>query len=103
MSGPNRHITIAGLIGLGGCAIGLWLDPRTLLASYLVAWIALGAIPIGGLAVLLTTYLVRGGLTFDLFLLLSRCVLTISLCDLLLISFLFVMACLYHWSSETHH
>src|SRR5690242_18205689 len=100
MSRLNRDITITGLIGLAGCAIGLWLDPRTLLASYLVAWIALGAIPIGGLAVLLTTYLVRGGWTFDLYPLLSRCVLTLPVFGLLLIPILAGVAWLYPWASE---
>ncbi|RZN32605.1 hypothetical protein [Bradyrhizobium sp. Leo121] len=38
---------------------GLVLDRRAALAAYLVAWIALGAIAIGALGVLMTSYLVR--------------------------------------------
>jgi len=103
MSRPNRSIAIAGLIGVASCAVGLWLDPKTMLASYLVAWVALSAIPIGGLAVLLTTYLVRGGWTFDLFPLLSRCMLTLPVFGLLLIPILVGMAWLYPWAAEPQH
>jgi hypothetical protein len=45
----------AGLV----LAAGLAIDSRDTLAAYLVAWIAFGAIPIGALCVLMTTYLVR--------------------------------------------
>lgn len=35
------------------------IDRRATLVAYLMAWIALGAIPIGALGVLMTSYLVR--------------------------------------------
>ena len=38
---------------------GLILDPRSTLAAYLVAWMAYGAIPLGALGILMTSYLVR--------------------------------------------
>lgn len=52
---------VAGVVGLAGVALvaGLMIDRRATLAAYLVAWIALGAIPIGALGVLMTSYLVR--------------------------------------------
>jgi len=99
----ERSISIFAVIGAIGCALGLWLDAKTMLASYLVAWIALSAIPIGGLAVLLTAYLVRGGWTFDLYPLLSRCVLTLPLFALLLVPILVGIPRLYPWAAETQH
>ena len=103
MTSLDRNIGIAGAIGLAGCAVGLWIDAKTMLASYLVAWIALGAVPIGGLAVLLTSYLVRGGWTFDLYPVLSRCALTLPLFALLLIPILVGIPWLYPWVSETQN
>jgi hypothetical protein len=38
---------------------GLVIDARSTLAAWLVAWIAIGAIPLGALCVLMTSYLVR--------------------------------------------
>jgi len=40
-------------------ASGLVIDQRSTLASYLVAWIAISAIPLGALGVLMTSYLIR--------------------------------------------
>src|SRR5436853_588307 len=39
--------------------VGAAVDVRSTLAAYLVAWIAVSAIPIGALGVLMTSYLVR--------------------------------------------
>ena len=103
MTRRERNIGFATVAGLIGCALGLWIDARTMLAAYLVAWIALSAIPIGGLAVLLTTYLVRGGWTFDFFPILSRCVLTLPAFGLLLVPVLLGIPWLYPWASETTH
>jgi hypothetical protein len=38
---------------------GLVIDRRSTLAAYLVAWVAIGAIPLGALGTLMTSYLVR--------------------------------------------
>lgn len=56
-----RRGTVAAAVGLAGLALaaGLMIDRRATFAAYLVAWIALGAIPIGALGVLMTSYLVR--------------------------------------------
>jgi hypothetical protein len=48
-------IGVAALILIAGLAI----DQRSTLAAYLVAWVAVGAIPLGTLCVLMTSYLVR--------------------------------------------
>src|SRR6185437_3283611 len=61
-----RALIMASAAGFAGCAIGLYFEPKTILASYLVAWTAVSAVPIGAIAVLATTYLVRGGWTQDL-------------------------------------
>jgi hypothetical protein len=38
---------------------GLAIDPRSTLSAYLVAWVAIGVIPLGVLGLLMTSYLVR--------------------------------------------
>jgi len=48
-------VVVSGLV----LALGLIIDQRSTLAAYLVAWIALGAIPLGALGVLMMSYLVR--------------------------------------------
>jgi hypothetical protein len=48
-------VVVAALI----LAVGLMTDVHATLAAYLVAWIALGSIPIGALGVLMMSYLVR--------------------------------------------
>src|SRR5262249_51602104 len=100
----TRKITsIAALVGLTGLLVGLLLDPKTALASYLVAWTALSAIPVGALAVLLTTYLVRAGWTHDLHAFLSGAALTVPVVAALFIPIMLGMAHLYPWVSDTVH
>jgi hypothetical protein len=48
-------VAIAALVLIAG----LTIDPRSTLAAWLVAWIAIGAIPLGALCVVMTSYLVR--------------------------------------------
>jgi hypothetical protein len=48
-------IVVAALVLIAGLAI----DERSTLAAYLVAWVAIGAIPLGVLCILMTSYLVR--------------------------------------------
>ena len=48
-------IVVAALVLIAGLAI----DARSTLAAYLVAWVAIGAIPLGVLCILMTSYLVR--------------------------------------------
>ena len=61
MTAALRRIwPLCALAGVAGSIAGLFIDPHALLASYLAAAVAWSAIPIGALAVLLTTYLVRG-------------------------------------------
>ena len=95
---PSR-LMICILIGFAGCAAGLLIDAKTMLASYLTAWIALSAIPIGALAVLFTSYLVRGGWTRDLHLPLSGAALTIPIMAVLFSPVLVGLKQVYPWAA----
>jgi hypothetical protein len=74
------------------------LDPRAILASYLSAWFAVSAIPIGALGVLFTAYLVRGGWTQDLHEPLSRAALMTPVAGLLFVPVLIGMSAIYPWA-----
>jgi hypothetical protein len=52
-----KHAAIAACVVI--LAAGLAIDRRSTLAAYLVAWVGVGAIPLGALGVLMTSYLVR--------------------------------------------
>jgi hypothetical protein len=100
---PRHASAIAAIVGALGGFAGLLLDPRTMMASYLVAWTAASAIPIGALAVLMISYLVRAGWTVDLHPLLSRTALTIPLFALLFIPVLIGMGTIYPWAGGAAH
>lgn len=56
----RRRIWIATIVmSVAILAVCSMLDVRSILAAYLVAWVALASIPIGALGLLLTSYLVR--------------------------------------------
>jgi len=55
----DRALVVA-VLGLIGCAAGLFLAPRETLIAWLVAWLAWGSIPIGALAVLMLVALIPG-------------------------------------------
>jgi hypothetical protein len=95
----HRRLLIAAALGFIGCALGLAIDAKTMLASYLVAWTAVSAIPIGALAVLLTSYLVRAGWTRDLYLPLSGAALTTPAIAVLFLPVLIGMSALYPWAA----
>lgn len=90
----------AALLGLAGCALGLLIEPRAMLASYLVGWIAVSAIPIGALAVLFTSWLVRGGWTRDLHEPLTAAVLTIPVVAILFLPVILGLSEIYPWASD---
>jgi hypothetical protein len=96
----TRRLAIATALGFAGCAFGLFLDARTMLASYLAAWVGLSAIPIGALAVLLTTYLVRGGWTRDLHTPLVHATLTLPAIAVLFLPILTGLGTLYPWAGD---
>jgi hypothetical protein len=55
----NYARAIAMVVSVVALITGLAIDPRSTLSAYLVAWIAIGTVPSGALAVLMTSYLVR--------------------------------------------
>ncbi len=103
MSRSRKSASIAAAIGFGGLAGGLLIDPTTVFASYLVAWIVISAIPVGALAVLFTAYLVRAGWTHDLHDLLARTALTMPVVAVLFIPIVVGMEHLYPWASNEVH
>ena len=95
----GKKLLICGALGLVACAIGLLIDARTMLASYLVAWTAVSSISIGALGVIFTSYLVRAGWTQDIQEPLSRAALAMPLVALLFVPVLIGMHVLYPWTS----
>ncbi len=97
----SRQILLMGSVaGLAACGIGLLLDPRAMLASYLTAWFAVAAIPIGALGVVFTAYLVRGGWTQDLHEPLTRAALLTPVAGLLFIPVLLGLSAIYPWTGS---
>lgn len=90
----------SALAGVAGSISGLFIDPHALLASYLAAAVAWSAIPIGALAVLLTSYLVRGGWTEGLHASLTAAALTLPVAALLFTPVLVAAPWLYPWAAE---
>jgi len=80
MSREAHRLMMAGLVlGCIGCVFGLAFAPKAMLTSYLAVWFAFAAVPSGALAVLLTSYLVRGEWTGDLYPILSRAALALPI------------------------
>lgn len=84
-------ILLSGLVLI----VGLALDPRSALAAYLVAWVGIGAIPIGALGVLMTSYLVRRAWTEALHSTLIAATAVLPLAALLFLPILIGMKDLY--------
>lgn len=103
MTKLHRLASIGAVIGFAGLTVGLLIDPKAAFASYLVAWTAVSAVPIGALAVLFTAYLVRAGWTHDLHELLSGVALTIPVIAVLFIPVLAGIGHLYPWASGSTH
>ncbi len=94
----DRLLTAGAALGAAGCVAGLTIDPRTMLAAYLAAWNALAAIPVGALAVLLVTYLVRAGWTQDLHDPLAGAALTLPAVAILFLPILIGAGILFPWA-----
>jgi hypothetical protein len=100
MTRDERNWAILAAIGFAGCAAGLLVDPKIALASYLTAWVAVSAIPIGAIAVLLTSYLVRAGWTHDLHEPLSDAALTMPVAVVLFIPVVVGLGWIYPWAAD---
>jgi hypothetical protein len=79
---PSIVVLVASALVL---AAGLMIDIHATLAAYLVAWVALGSIPIGALGILMMSYLVRWNWTTAL-----RPTLLAAMAALPLVALLFV-------------
>jgi hypothetical protein len=96
----SKALLGAAVLGFAGCAVGMLIDPRTMLASYLVTWFAVSAIPIGALAVLFTSWLVRGGWTRDLREPLTAAALTMPVVAVLFLPVILGLSEIYPWASD---
>lgn len=95
-----KVLPILAAAGFLGCAIGLLIDPKTALASYLTAWYAIGSIPIGAIAVLFTSYLVRAGWTRELHKPLAGAALTMPVVAILFLPVVLGLGEIYPWVSD---
>jgi hypothetical protein len=91
----NRARTIVVAVAMLVLIAGLALDLRSTLAAYLVAWVAIGMIPLGALGVLMTSYLVRRAWTEGLHAILVSAASVIPIAGLLLLPILIGMGQLY--------
>jgi hypothetical protein len=94
-------LTVCAIAGFAACGIGLLLDAKTMLASYLTVWTAMSAIPIGALGVLMMAYLVRGGWTEDFHEPLSSAALTMPVLAALFVPVVLGLDQIYPWASGT--
>lgn len=97
----TRAICMVGVVIAGcGCAMGLMLDARTMLAAYLAAAVATLGIPLGALGVLLVTYLVPGRWTAELHPVLSRGALLLPYAAILMLPVLVGLKLIYPWAGH---
>jgi hypothetical protein len=91
-------IIVAALVLIAGLVI----DPRSTLAAWLVAWIAIGAIPLGVLCILMTSYLVRRAWTESLHLIMVSATATLPVLAVLSLPVLIGMKELYPAAAPGH-
>ena len=94
---------MAVLIAFAGCIAGFLIDPNALMACYLAATVAGSAIPIGALAVLMVTYLVRAEWTEQLHDVLMAAALTLPVVTLMFVPILIAVPWLYPWAATGEH
>jgi hypothetical protein len=99
MTATDRTLLVVAAIGALTCAVGLWLDARTLLATYLAMSVSIVSVPVGALGVLMVSYLVRGGWTRDLHDILGAAARTTPIAGLLFIPVLLGQRWLYPWAA----
>ncbi len=103
MSAPPPVVLLPMLLGMVGCIAGLLIDPYAMMASYLAVAVACSAVPIGALAVLMVTYLVRGAWTEELHDALTAAAMTLPAMALLFVPVLIAVPWLYPWAAGEHH
>jgi hypothetical protein len=93
---------IAVVVSVAILIAGLVVDRRATLAAYLVAWIGIGAIPLGALGILMTSYLVRRAWTEGLHAILVASTSVLPIVAALFLPVLIGMKELYPAASEHH-
>jgi hypothetical protein len=97
----RSHVRIILLaISVVVLAAGLAIDRRSTLAAYLVAWVAISAIPLGALGTLMTSYLVRRAWTERLHPILTAATSALPLVALLFLPVLIGMKEIYPAASD---
>jgi hypothetical protein len=90
------------LVSVLALAVGLTIDRRSALAAYLVAWVAIGAVPLGALGILMTSYLVRRAWTEGLHSVLVAATSALPVVAVLFLPVLIGMTELYPAASDPH-
>jgi hypothetical protein len=86
--------------GLALCGVALTMDAHAAMSAYLAAAFTIAAIPMGALAVLLVTYLVRGAWTEDLHAPLLAAARTLPAAGLLFLPIFALLSHLYPWAAH---
>lgn len=97
----DRRVVIAVVVVVVGLIVGALVDHRSTAAAYLVAWIAISAIPIGTLGALMISYLVRRAWTNELHSVMTALCATIPMFGVLFLPVLLDLAALY--PDAVHH
>jgi hypothetical protein len=100
MRGSVKLIAIA--LSIVALVTGLVIDRRSTLSAYLVAWIAIGTVPLGALPVLMTSYLVRRAWTEGLHAVLVAATSVLPVVAALFLPVLIEMRELYPAASDAH-
>ncbi|ODM80901.1 hypothetical protein [Bradyrhizobium elkanii] len=91
----DRRLMIAVVGPAGMLVAGAFAEHRSTAAAYLVAWIAVSAVPIGTLGVLMTSYLVRRAWTEELQPAMTAICATLPIFGVLFLPVLLDLAALY--------
>ncbi|HEY4263745.1 MAG TPA: hypothetical protein VGM72_00380 [Micropepsaceae bacterium] len=97
---PRAILLAIAVTGLALCGVGLFVDTKAALSAYLAACVTVASIPMGALAVLLTTYLVRAAWTEGMHAPLAAASLTIPGAGLLFIPVFVGLSWLYPWATR---
>lgn len=97
---PRAILFVGAVAGLALCGVGLFVDTKAALSAYLAACVTVASVPMGALAVLLTTHLVRASWTEELHAPLAAASLTIPVAGLLFVPLFVGLRWLYPWATQ---